>query len=121
MAPPQKAAPLLAAALRCRCPRCGQGRLYRGLLTVQDNCPICGLDLRGVDTGDGPAVLVMFFLCIVVIGGAIWLELAFAPPLWVHAVVWPPVTLALALLIMRPAKAAMIAVQYRTRADEMGL
>ncbi len=115
------AAPLLTVALRCRCPRCGRGPLYRGLLTVRESCPVCGLDLRESDTGDGPAVLVMFFLCVVIIGLAIWLEMAYAPPLWVHAVIWPPVTVGLALVIMRPAKAVMVALQYRHRATEMGL
>ncbi len=112
---------LISVALRCRCPRCGDGNLYRGLLTVRETCPVCGLDLRESDTGDGPAVLVMFFLCIVIIGAAIGVEIRFAPPLWVHAVLWPPITLGLALLIMRPAKAAMVALQFRTRSSEMGL
>ena len=82
------------AALRCRCPRCGRGRLFRGLLDVRDRCAVCGLDLRAHDAGDGPAV-----------GGrswcwapsssrsAFWVEFRFSPPLWVHAVLWPVVTI----------------------------
>ncbi len=118
---PLQAAPLAVAALRCRCPRCGQAPLYAGLLTVRDRCPVCGLELGEADTGDGPAVFVMFFLSVVVIGCAIWVEFTFSPPFWVHAVLWPLPTLALAILIMRPAKALMVALQYRTRASEMGL
>jgi uncharacterized protein (DUF983 family) len=121
LAPLPRAAPLTLAALRCRCPRCGQGPLYSGLLTVRDRCPVCGLDLRAADTGDGPAVFVMFFLSVIVIGLAFWVEFAFAPPLWVHAVLWPLPTLALAVAVMRPAKALMVALQYRTRASEMGV
>ncbi len=119
--PPLQAAPLLQAALGCRCPRCGKGPLYQGLLSVRDTCPVCGLDLRQNDTGDGPAVFVTFFLCAVIVGLAFWVEFTFAPPFWVHAVVWPVVAVVLAVALMRPAKAAMVALQYRTRSSEMGL
>lgn len=84
-------------------------------------CAVCGLDLSRNDTGDGPAVFVMFAVSILVVGAALWVEFHLAPPIWVHVVVWPLVTLALALLLMRPAKAAMVALQYRHRASEMGL
>ena len=109
------------AAIRCRCPRCGEGRLYAGLLTVRDSCEICGLDLRSHDSGDGPAVGVMFVLSAIVVGLAFWVEFTFSPPLWVHVVLWPVVTIPLAVAMMRPLKAALVAMQYRTRASEMGL
>ena len=121
MAAPVPAAPLLHVALRCRCPRCGKAPLYTGLLTVRDCCPVCGLDLRQADTGDGPAVFVMFFLSAVVVGLVFWVEFTFSPPLWVHAVLWPLPTFALAIVVMRPVKALMVALQYRNRASEMGL
>lgn len=108
---PQTAPSLLRVALACRCPRCGQGRLFRGLLDVRDRCEVCGLDLREHDAGDGAAVGVILLL------GAIIVVLAF----WVHAILWPVVTLPLAVLLMRPAKAALVALQFRHRATEMGL
>ncbi len=111
---------VLRAALLCRCPRCGEGALYRGLLSVRATCPVCGLDLSGVDTGDGAAVGVILVLGAVVVALAFWVEFRFAPPLWVHAVLWPVVTLPLAVLMMRPAKAALVALQYRHRGSEMG-
>src|SRR6202035_9601 len=52
----------IRAALGCRCPRCGQGRLFAGLLSVRGACEVCGLDLSGQDAGDGPAVFVILFL-----------------------------------------------------------
>lgn len=109
------------AALLCRCPRCGVGRLYNGVLTVTPACGMCGLDLRAHDTGDGPAVLVMLVLGAIVVGLAFWVEFTFTPPLWLHAALWPVVTLPLAILMMRPMKAALVALQYRHRASEMGL
>ena len=111
---------ILHAALACRCPRCGQGRLFQGLLTVRDACAVCGLDLRQSDTGDGAAVAVMFVLGAVLVALAFWVEFRFSPPLWVHAVLWPVLAVPLAILMMRPLKAALVALQYRHRASEMG-
>ena len=103
----------LSTALACRCPRCGRGRLFLGLLTVRPTCDACGLDLSAQDAGDGPAVFVILVLGAVVVGLAIWVEVAFAPPLWVHAIVWLPVITAGAIAMLRPLKALMIALQYR--------
>jgi len=109
------------AGLACACPRCGKGRLYAGLLNVRESCEVCGLDLRAHDSGDGPAVFVMFLLSVIIMGLAFWVEFRFAPPLWVHVVLWPVVMLPLAVLLMRPLKAGMVALQYQHRSREMGL
>jgi uncharacterized protein (DUF983 family) len=112
---------ILQAALRCRCPRCGKGKLFTGLLTLQPACPVCGLDFGQADTGDAGAVIVIIVLGAFVLVMAFWVEFRFNPPLWVHAILWPAVTLPLAVLITRPMKAALVAVQFRTRPNEMGL
>ncbi len=96
-----------------RCPRCGQGRLYKGLLDVAENCESCGLDYSEIDAGDGPAVFVILFLGALVTGGALWVEVTWAPPLWVHAVLWPPIILGAAILLLRQIKTALIHQQYR--------
>ncbi len=88
---------------------------------MRDRCEVCGLDLRRSDTGDGPAVFVMFLLSTIIVVLAFWVEFTFNPPLWVHIVLWPVVTIPLAVVLMRPLKAIMVALQYRTRATEMGL
>ncbi len=106
---------LFALALKCRCPRCGRGKLYSGLLQVASRCPECGLDLAAQDAGDGPAVFVVFILGAIVVGLAILLEILLAPPLWVHVVLWTPVILGGAILLLRPLKAALIALEYRHR------
>jgi len=103
----------LVAGLTCRCPRCGRGRLFAGFLSVADRCQVCGLDLRTQDTGDGPAVFVIMALGFVVVAAALWLELAFKPPLWLHLVIWLPVTVAGALALLRPFKAVLIALHFR--------
>ena len=112
---------LLEAALRCRCPRCGIGPLFRGLLEIRETCPHCHLDLRQSDSGDGATALVIMALGAVLIGLVFWVEFRFLPPLWLHAILWPVVAVPLAILMIRPVKAALVALQYRHRSHEMGL
>jgi uncharacterized protein (DUF983 family) len=88
-------------------------------LQVRDRCPACGLDLAGHDVGDGPAALIILVLGGVVVGLAFWVEFAFSPPLWVHALLWPAITLPAAILLMRPMKSGLVAAQYRYRQSEM--
>ena len=106
---------LFAAALKCRCPRCGKGKLYDGLLSVAPRCDDCGLDLAAQDAGDGPAVFVVLILGAIVVGLALLVEVLFAPPLWVHILLWTPVILGGAIALLRPLKSGLIALQYRHR------
>lgn len=110
----------LRSGLLCRCPRCGEGRLYSGLLTVADRCAACGFDLRAQDSGDGPTVFVILILGAVVVTLALLIEGAFAPPLWLHAVLWPPLIIGGAFGMLRIFKSLLIALQYRHRVAGFG-
>ncbi len=105
----------LRAGIAGRCPRCGRGRLFQGFLTIVGRCESCDLDLSAQDSADGPAVFVILILGFVVVGLALWVELSFTPPLWLHAILWPPVILGGSLAMLRPLKALMVALQYRHR------
>lgn len=108
----------LSAGLRCACPRCGRGRLFDGFLSLRKNCPACGLDYRFADSGDAPAVFIILIVGFVVTGGALLLEVLVSPPYWLHAAIWFPTAIALPLLVLRPFKATMIALQYYHKAAE---
>ena len=107
-----------ATGLACRCPRCGSGKLYAGLLTVADKCDVCGLDFGPHDTGDGPAVFVILILGAIVVALAFSLEVLAEPAIWVHMAVWPPVIVVLAVLLLRPAKGLLIALHYKNLRHE---
>ena len=118
---PEPQISILRAALLCRCPRCGEGQLFTGLLTLRPACRVCGLNFGQSDTGDAGAVILIMVLGAFVVGMAFWVEFHFSPPLWVHAVLWPVVTIPLAIVVMRPMKAALVAAQFRHRSHEMGV
>ncbi|WP_395665186.1 DUF983 domain-containing protein [Methylocella sp.] len=109
---------VLAAGLRGRCPRCGEGPLFSGLLELAPRCSACGLDYKFADAADGPAVFVCLIAGFLVLGAALWVELAYEPPFWVHLAVFMPLTLVVCLGLLRPAKGLLIAQQYRTRAEQ---
>ncbi|HVH78803.1 MAG TPA: DUF983 domain-containing protein, partial [Stellaceae bacterium] len=61
----------------------------------------------------GPAVFLIFFLGAIAVGIAAWMEVEFEPPIWVHLVILTPLILGGAILLLRPLKAGMIALQYK--------
>lgn len=105
----------VGVAVRGACPRCGKGRLFKGLLTVVNTCDTCGLDLRGNDPGDGPAVFVILGLGALVMGLVLFVEIRYEPPIWVHLVLWVPITFVGAVWMLRVMKAWLIAQQYTHR------
>jgi uncharacterized protein (DUF983 family) len=108
----------MVSGLACRCPICGRGKLFDGFLKVVPACAACGQDLSNADPGDGPVVFV-----ILVVGGlvafvALYAILTTAWPIWLHMLIWLPLTLGLSLGAMRVFKSLMITAQYRFKASE---
>lgn len=104
-------------ALACKCPKCGQGDLYpKGFdLKLKDSCDVCGLNLAKNDSADGPAVFLIFILGFLLVPLALLFENMFAPPLWVHAVLWGTLAIVLTVGSLRYIKAYIIALQYKHR------
>lgn len=108
----------VAAGLKGRCPRCGEGRLFSGFLTVGKRCGNCGLDYSFADAGDGPAVFVILLIGFLVVGLALWLEVSYGPPLWLQMLLWLPLTVVSSLVALRLIKGVLITLQYRNKAAE---
>jgi uncharacterized protein (DUF983 family) len=110
-----------ATGLTGHCPRCGQGKIFTGFIGVAPACEACGLDLSFADAGDGPAVFVCLLGGFLVLGAALWTELVYEPPMWVHLVLFLPLTLIVCLGMLRPLKGILIALQYRNKAEQARL
>ena len=118
---PEPETTVLQSALRglaCKCPRCGEGKLYAGFLTLAPACDRCGLDYAFIDAGDGPAVFIILIAGAIVVGSALIVEVKYQPPFWVHAALWLPLTLAVTLWPLRAMKSLLIALQFHHKAAE---
>ncbi len=108
----------VSTGVRGRCPRCGQGHLFKGFLALAPRCDACGLDLTFADPADGPAFFVMCFGCLPAVFLAVWLEVEYEAPYWIHLVTTLPVLLATCILPLRPLKGWLVASQYIYKAEE---
>jgi uncharacterized protein (DUF983 family) len=106
------------AALRGICPRCGNAPLFKGLASFAPKCRACGLDYSSFNVGDGPAAFLIFIVGGLVVGLAIWVELRFAPPFWVHILLWVPLASVLTVGLLRLAKGLLLALEYKRGAGE---
>jgi len=112
------APPIVQVALKGLCPRCGRPTLFAGWIKFADRCRACGLDFTQFNVGDGPAAFLTLILGTIVVIGAIALELTLHPPLWLHMLIWIPVTLAGVVWSLRLAKGALMSAEYRNAARE---
>jgi uncharacterized protein (DUF983 family) len=117
---PDQTLPTLAqSAMRgiaCKCPRCGNGKLYAGFLTLAPRCESCGLDYAFIDTGDGPAIFIIMLAGAVVVTAALIVEVKYQPPFWLHAALWLPLIAVTTLLPLRSMKSLLIALQFHHKA-----
>jgi uncharacterized protein (DUF983 family) len=100
---------------RSRCPRCGEGRLFRAFLKVDDVCPACGLDLTPQRADDLPAYLVIVIVGHVVVLTALWIETDYSPPVWLQLAVYLPFTSIASLILLQPVKGAVVGMQWALR------
>lgn len=110
--------PPIRTGVRGLCPRCGRGKLFDGFLKLRPRCEVCGLDYGFADPADGPAFFVMMFVCVPVVAFALWLELAYEPPAWVHLVTTLPLIALTCIPPLQPLKGWLVAAQYYHKAEE---
>ncbi|WP_425410800.1 DUF983 domain-containing protein [Hyphococcus sp.] len=107
-----------AAGLGAKCPRCGQGRLFEGFLKLKPCCETCRLDYAKADSGDGPAVFVIFIVGFIAVAIAFIARFVWFAPMGVALLISGGFTIIAILLLLRPLKATMIALQYANKASE---
>src|SRR5438045_1400961 len=82
-----------------RCPNCGKSKLFRAFLKVVDRCAVCQEEFHHHRADDAPAYFVILIVGHLVVPAALLVETEFALPLWVHALIWIPLTLMMSLLL----------------------
>ena len=108
----------IASGLACRCPRCGQGKLFAGFLKPAKSCSNCGLDFHADEAGDGPIAFVILIWGAVVMALAFGAEFGLGAPDWLLFLFLVPIALGGGAVLMRPAKGVLIALHLHHRAAE---
>ncbi|QKC87985.1 DUF983 domain-containing protein [Mesorhizobium sp. NZP2234] len=108
----------IETGIRGRCPRCGEGHLFEGFLKLRKGCEVCGLDYSFADPADGPAFFVICFACVPSVVLALWIEVRFEAPYWVHLFTTLPFMLLTCIPPLRPLKGWLVASQYFYKAEE---
>jgi len=95
-----------------KCPACGTGGLFRRYLKVVDDCTHCGESLHHHRADDAPAYFTIVIVGHVVVSLVLAVEMAYRPPMWLHAAVWLPLTVVMALALLAPIKGILVALQW---------
>jgi uncharacterized protein (DUF983 family) len=98
-----------------RCPRCGEGKLFRAFLKVDNKCSVCDLDFTPHRADDLPAYLVIVIVGHIVVPIALWIETDYSPPVWLQLAIYLPLTLIASLALLQPVKGAVVGMQWALR------
>jgi uncharacterized protein (DUF983 family) len=97
---------------RLKCPACGTGAMFHRYLKVSDDCPQCGEALHHHRADDAPTYFTIVIVGHVVVSLVLAVEMAYRPPMWLHAALWLPLTVLLALVVLAPVKGALVGLQW---------
>jgi uncharacterized protein (DUF983 family) len=107
--------PVFQAMLRGavgKCPACGEGRLFERYLKVADSCPHCGEALHHHRADDAPPYFTIFAVGHIILPLMLAVEVAFKPELWVHVLIWGPLTIGLCMGLLGVIKGAVVGLQW---------
>ena len=111
--------PPVQTGLSGRCPECGEGRLFKSMLSFNESCSACGVDFSNEDTGDGPAVFVIFAIGIFIIPMALGFHMILSPPLAVTFILWGLIIIGVSLWLLRLMRGVMFNIAWQCKAREV--
>jgi uncharacterized protein (DUF983 family) len=106
--------------MRCRCPSCGRGRLFRSYLKVADTCEYCGEDLHHHRADDLPPYIAIFIVGHLIVGLMLELEFHATIEPWVYLVTLAPLAVILPLILLPSIKGAVVGLQWANRMHGFG-
>jgi uncharacterized protein (DUF983 family) len=106
----------IGRGLMCRCPKCGEGKLFRGYLKVNDTCPVCGEELFHHRADDLPPYISIVIVGHVLIFAMLELEMRFqnVDPMWYLATL-VPLAIVLPLATLPSIKGAVVGLQWANK------
>ncbi|HWA49186.1 MAG TPA: DUF983 domain-containing protein [Dongiaceae bacterium] len=106
----------LMRGLRRRCPRCGEGKMFSGYLSVQHACATCGMEFEPLRSDDAPPYFTLFIVGHVMVSLYVAAWRFVEAPLWAQAVFWCGTTAVMSLALLPFIKGGVMAVIFATKA-----
>jgi uncharacterized protein (DUF983 family) len=97
---------------RACCPNCGARSLFSSYVKMASRCDRCSQDFEPFRADDAPAYFTILVVGHIIVPLMLMLEQVWTPSLWLLVAIWPPLTLALCLLLLPRIKGAVIAFQW---------
>ncbi len=109
---PRPLLPALGNGLRCRCPKCGEGKLFRSFLRVNDQCPVCGEELHHHKADDLPPYISIIIFGHILVGAMLHMEMTMTVPPYVYLFTLVPLSVILPLAMLPSIKGAVVGLQW---------
>ncbi|GLQ57511.1 DUF983 domain-containing protein [Devosia nitrariae] len=99
----------------CRCPKCGEGKLFRAYLKVDRTCSACGEEFFHHRADDLPPYVAIFVVGHVLVGLMLHMEMVWRvhPMTYIYTMV--PLAIILPLLMLPSIKGAIVGLQWALR------
>ena len=104
----------------CRCPHCGQGKMFRGYLKVADECSVCGEELKHHRADDFPPYVAIVIVGHIIIFLMLHMEMAYHVQPITHVLIAVPLAIILPLFMLPSIKGAIVGLQWATRMYDFG-
>ena len=98
----------------CRCPHCGEGKLFKSYLKLVDRCDVCGEQLGHIRADDLPAYLTIAIVGHVVVG-LMLTAIQFGVPNWLGISVSMALTIGMSLWLLPHMKGVVAAQLWRLK------
>jgi len=98
----------LGRGLLGRCPVCGKGRVFDGFLRVVPQCEHCAAPLGLARADDAPPYFTILIVGHIVIPAMLIVQKLADPSNWLLAAIFLPLTVILAVGLIRPIKGATV-------------
>ena len=95
-----------------KCPNCGKGRLFRSFLKTNYACEVCSEEFHHHRADDAPPYFTIVIVGHIIVSAILSLEVAAKPPIWVHLIIWIPLTIVFSLALLGPVKGAIVGLQW---------
>jgi uncharacterized protein (DUF983 family) len=99
----------------CKCPHCGQGRMFRAYLKVADHCDVCGeqLDLHRAD--DFPPYIAIMIVGHILVGLMLHMDMVWHVDPLTYLYTMVPLAVILPLAMLPSIKGSIVGLQWANR------